>query len=91
MAEPRQTCTTCGDVEACRDWDRGFPPDAAKRRLAKRCKARGHVSTPTYRAGMSPEIEAWIALPDAARATVSDETGAAGQMGAGDGERGAEA
>lgn len=30
---------------------RGFPPDIAKRKLAKRCKAQGHASDPQYRAG----------------------------------------
>lgn len=60
MSQPTQTCTTCGDSEVCREWDRGFPPDAAKRRLAKRCKAAGHVSTPTYRAGLGLGVEALI-------------------------------
>lgn len=51
MSEPTQTCTTCGDVEVVRMDGRGFPPDIAKRRLAKRCAEKGHKSTPTYRAG----------------------------------------
>ena len=50
---PRQTCTTCGDVEVVRPDGRGFPPDIAKRRLAKRCKVKGHISTPTYRVGFN--------------------------------------
>lgn len=61
MSEPRQTCTTCGDSETCREWDKGFPPDAAKRRLARRCKAAGHVSTPVYRAGVDPTLERRLA------------------------------
>jgi hypothetical protein len=51
VSEPTQTCTTCGDVEIVRMDGRGFPPDIAKRRLAKRCAEKGHKSTPTYRAG----------------------------------------
>jgi len=52
MSEPTQTCTTCGAVEVVRPC-RGFPPDVAKRKLAKRCEAKGHVSTPTYLAGLA--------------------------------------
>lgn len=51
MSEPTQTCQVCGDVEAVLMTGRGFPPDAAKRRLAKRCKASGHASKPQYVAG----------------------------------------
>jgi hypothetical protein len=49
--EPTQTCQACGDVEVVRPDGRGFPPDIAKRRLAKRCKANGHTCDPKYRAG----------------------------------------
>ncbi len=49
---PRQTCTTCGAVEYVKPDGRGFPPDIAKRRLAKRCRANGHASTPVYQAGL---------------------------------------
>lgn len=52
MSEPVQRCTTCGDVEVVRMDGRGFPPDIAKRRLAKRCAAKGHASTPVYRVGL---------------------------------------
>ena len=52
MTEPTQTCTTCGAVEIVRPDGRGFPPDIAKRKLAKRCKAAGHTSTPRYLAGL---------------------------------------
>lgn len=61
MSEPTQTCTTCGDVEVVRHDGRGFPPDIAKRRLAKRCKAAGHTCTPTYRAGLSRDLARAIA------------------------------
>lgn len=60
MSGPTQTCTTCGDWEVVLPDGRGFPPDIAKRRLAKRCKARGHTCTPTYRAGMSPDLDALL-------------------------------
>ena len=50
--EPTQTCTECGRVEIVRPDGRGFPPDIAKRRLAKRCAADGCPSSPTYRAGI---------------------------------------
>ena len=53
MSSPTQTCTTCGDVEVVRPDGRGFPPDIAKRKLAKRCKEAGHKSTPEYLAGLS--------------------------------------
>lgn len=53
MSEPTLICETCGDLEVVRPDGRGFPPDIAERRLAKRCKARGHVSAPRYYAGLS--------------------------------------
>ena len=52
MSEPTQTCQVCGDVEIVRQSGRGFPPDAAARRLAKRCAAKGHKSRPEYLAGI---------------------------------------
>jgi hypothetical protein len=52
MSEPTQTCQTCGRVEVVNPDGRGFPPDIAKRKLAKRCKADGHVSDPKYLVGM---------------------------------------
>lgn len=53
MTSPVQTCQVCGDREWVTRDGRGFPPDAAKRRLAKRCKAKGHVSDPVYTAGVT--------------------------------------
>lgn len=52
MSEPTQTCTICGDVEVVKHDGRGFPPNIALRRLAKRCKAKGHVCKAQYRAGV---------------------------------------
>lgn len=50
--EPTQTCTTCLRFEMVVLDGRGFPPDIAKRRLAKRCTAAGHPCTPRYQAGI---------------------------------------
>ena len=52
MGQPIQFCAVCHDVEVVRPDGRGFPPDIAKRRLAKRCAARGHKCEPRYQAGM---------------------------------------
>ena len=52
MSLPTQTCGVCGDVEVVTHDGRGFPPDIAARRLAKRCKANGHDCEPRYRAGL---------------------------------------
>ena len=49
---PTQTCTLCGNVEVVRVTGRGFPPDAAARRLARRCNANGCPSIPQYWAGV---------------------------------------
>lgn len=51
MSEPIQRCQTCGDYEIVRQDGRGFPPDIAKRRLAKRCKAAGHECDAKYTPG----------------------------------------
>ena len=53
MSEPTQTCELCGLVEIVTPYGRGFPPDAAKRRLKRRCNANGCKSQPTYLAGIS--------------------------------------
>ena len=52
MSEPTQTCRVCGVSVAVRPDGRGFPPDIAKRKLAKSCEARGHKADPVYRAGI---------------------------------------
>ena len=56
MSQPTQTCQLCGAVEVVRMDGRGFPPDIAKRRLQKACKARGCPCEPKYRAGVSVSI-----------------------------------
>lgn len=55
---PIQTCMVCGNVEAVRPDGRGFPPDIAKRRLKKQCKAVGCPCDPQYRAGLSLILQA---------------------------------
>lgn len=52
MIDPKWTCENCGDTEPVVPDGRGFPPDIAKRKLAKRCKAKGHNSCPYYTAGV---------------------------------------
>jgi uncharacterized protein CbrC (UPF0167 family) len=54
---PVQTCRLCGRVEPVRDTGRGFPPDAAKHRLRKWCKADGCPCEPTYTAGF--DLATW--------------------------------
>lgn len=50
---PTVMCTRCGEwIEVVPD-GRGFPPNIAKRKLAKMCGARGHKSEPSYRAGVT--------------------------------------
>jgi hypothetical protein len=53
MTEPQQKCENCGRVEIVKADGRGFPPDIAKRKLAKRCAKAGHPSQPIYTAGMA--------------------------------------
>lgn len=49
--DPQYRCLECDRVIFVDRFARGFPPDAAKRRLVKACKADGHVAEPTYLAG----------------------------------------
>lgn len=52
MSDPRQTCGLCGHIVHVVADGRGFPPDIAKRKLVKWCKANGCPSQPVYRAGI---------------------------------------
>lgn len=52
MSEPTQTCVLCGRVEIVRQSGRGFPPDVAKRRLARACNEAGCPCQPQYLAGL---------------------------------------
>lgn len=51
-SEPRQTCKTCGQFVVVVQSSRGFPPEAAKKKLRKLCAAAGHASDPQYTAGV---------------------------------------
>lgn len=53
MSEPTQTCEICGRQVAVTPDGRGFPPEIARRKLARLCQAAGHISDPKYRAGLS--------------------------------------
>jgi hypothetical protein len=56
VSEPVQRCTTCGRYVIVTPDGRGFPPDIAKRKLQRLCKAGGCPSTPQYTAGIGPEL-----------------------------------
>lgn len=53
MRGPIQTCQLCGREETVTPDGRGFPPDIAKRKLRKKCKANGCKSDPVYTAGFA--------------------------------------
>lgn len=53
MSTPTQSCIVCGDTETVRPDGRGFPPQIARNRLAKRCKDKGHRCQSVYRAGVT--------------------------------------
>lgn len=53
MTTPKQTCQLCGRVQFVVNDGRGFPPDIAKRKLVKLCKADGCPCEPKYTAGIS--------------------------------------
>lgn len=51
MTEPQYICEECL-VSVIVDYTMGeFPPDVAKKKLLKMCKAKGHTSKPKYTAG----------------------------------------
>ena len=53
MSSPIVFCTKCKHVMAVTPDGRGFPPDIAKRKLAKQCKSvRDHEADIQYRAGI---------------------------------------
>lgn len=51
---PTVTCDECGDVLEVKPDGRGFPPDIAKRKLTRQCRAKGCDGTPQYLAGIAP-------------------------------------
>ena len=52
MSEPTQTCQLCGNSVEVDFYARGFPPDAAAKKLKKLCKSQGCPCAPKYRAGI---------------------------------------
>jgi hypothetical protein len=56
MSEPTQTCQRCGRSVIVTQNGRGFPPDTAKRKLQRLCKAEGCPCEPQYRAGVSDAL-----------------------------------
>jgi len=52
-SEPTYACRLCGWTVTVRPDGRGFPPDIAKRRLQRLCKADGCPCEPQYRAGLA--------------------------------------
>lgn len=57
MSSPIVYCKVCKHIRAVVSDGRGFPPDIAKRKLAKQClKVRGHEADIEYRAGMSQDL-----------------------------------
>lgn len=53
MSNPSWTCEVCGlSIDILPD-GRGHPPDIARRKLIKLCKAKGHTCQPSYLAGVT--------------------------------------
>jgi len=52
MSEPTVTCDKCGRQAVVSPYVRGFPPDVAKRKLRKLCRADGCDGEPQYMAGL---------------------------------------
>jgi hypothetical protein len=52
VSEPTYTCEACQRVVVVQPDGRGFPPDIAKRKLIRACKAAGHKAEPKYMAGL---------------------------------------
>jgi hypothetical protein len=53
MTIPVQRCELCGRTQQVLPDGRGFPPDIAKRKLVKVCKANDCPSSPRYTAGFN--------------------------------------
>lgn len=59
--EPTVTCQLCSRQVVVQPDGRGFPPDIAKRKLRKLCKAAGCPCEPSYLAGIDPRLAALLA------------------------------
>ena len=64
MSEPRVTCDKCGRRAVVVQTGRGFPPDVARRKLRKLCRAAGCDGEPQYRAGIDPVLARQLGLSD---------------------------
>jgi hypothetical protein len=62
MSEPAVTCDQCGDHLIVVPDGRGFPPDIAKRKLRKQCRAKGCDGEPQYMAGIDPALARKLGL-----------------------------
>jgi hypothetical protein len=51
--DPTVTCDKCGRQLVVQPTGRGFPPDVARNKLRKACRANGCSGEPQYRAGMA--------------------------------------
>lgn len=51
-SDPTVTCDKCGTQMVVSPYVRGFPPDVAKRKLRKACRAKGCDGEPQYMAGI---------------------------------------
>jgi hypothetical protein len=55
--DPTVTCDKCGRRAVVVPDGRGFPPDIAKRKLRKQCRAAGCDGEPQYRAGIMLRLD----------------------------------
>lgn len=53
MSQPFVVCAECGQSVTVTPDGRGFPPDIARRKLAKLCRAAGHAPDLRYCAGLT--------------------------------------
>jgi hypothetical protein len=56
MDFPTQTCRLCGRAVTVVQNGSGFPPERARKRLVRACRASGCPSDPVYRAGIDPTL-----------------------------------
>jgi hypothetical protein len=63
MSEPAVTCDRCGAHLVVVPDGRGFPPDIAKRKLRRQCRANGCSGEPQYRAGIDPALARKLGIP----------------------------
>ena len=61
MSEPIVTCDKCSAHLVVVPDGRGFPPDIAKRKLRKQCRAKGCAGEPQYQAGLDPALSRRLA------------------------------